>query len=138
MDGTLTQIPLIEIRESLNVVIAIFSFVISLLLWRYAYREWFVRGYRDLDWPAKFCMGLILIFAGEFIRSSTIWLILHLEGVTGTYKSDIAILLTALTLIVVGGSCVIRVMTPDRWGAKLWVLTLLVAMFAAIADYVIK
>jgi hypothetical protein len=33
---------------------------------------------------------------------------------------------------------VIRVMTPDRWGAKLWVLTLLVAMFAAIADYVIK
>lgn len=126
----------LDLREVLNIAISVFSISCILLFLRYTYREWRVRGYLRLDWPAKLCLGLLVLFCGEFLRSATVWVILHFEGPGASYRSDIAVLTLALLMIIVGGSCIVRVMTPTKWGNSLWISALLVIAFLSIVNFV--
>lgn len=118
----------LDAREAINIAIAVFALTTCCLFGRYAFQQWRKVGYSGLDWPTKLSIGLLLVSAGEFIRSSTIWNILHFEGMSGTYLSEIGPLLVALALTLIGWPCVIRVMTPERLGCKLWIGALAVVV----------
>lgn len=110
----------LEVREAINIALTVFSFVLCVLLLRYVIREYIRYGYKNSEWPVRFSTGLLLLFAGEFMRASTIWEVLHFEGLRSSYLSAIVPLLIALGMIVLGALCAIRVLTPARLGHTVW------------------
>lgn len=110
----------LNLREANNIAITVFGVVLCLLCLWYVVEELSENGYKEAQWPVKFAIGFCFILTGEFIRSSTIWEILHNEGSAGTYLSDVGLLISSLLLITVGFLCCIRVMSY-RWGYWIWV-----------------
>lgn len=120
----------LALREAINIALAVFTFVLfGLFAWFSAERIWTI-GYRNTDWTVKSAIGLLFVFLGELLRSSTIAFILHTEGSSGNYLSDIYVLMAALVCIILGCLCVIRVMSPKSWGNVLWISSLLVVIVA--------
>lgn len=128
----LREVTALEVREAINIHIAVFSLVLSFLFFKYVIREAQRLGYRNLDWPAKLSIGLFFVFFGELLRSSTIWIILHTEHGTATYVSNVGILFVALGCVVIGGPCVVRVMA--KWRST-WVVASLVALILMIINH---
>jgi hypothetical protein len=95
--------------------------VLCFLLGRYIVSEVRRTHYTDLDWPVKFAIGLCVLFAGEIIRAGTILGLIHFQGATANYATEIGPVITSLALVVIGGMCAIRVMTPAKWGHNVWV-----------------
>lgn len=122
-------------REIINIFISVFSLVLSGLLASHIFQQMRMQRYRDLDWPTKLSMGLWFIFSGEFFRSATIWQILHYQGRGGTYLSEIVPLIIALTCIVIGSLCAIRVMSPAKCGHGLWVGSLAIVAALVAVNY---
>lgn len=111
----------LQVREALNIALSVFTAMLCALLAPFLWKQYRLKGYRGLDWTDKICVGLLFLFAGEFLRSTTVWWVIHSEGRGGTYLSDIVPLLLAMICIVWGSLCVIRVMSPERCGHLLWV-----------------
>lgn len=119
----------IELREAINIALSIFTLVLCGLLTWFIASEFKKNGYPASNWTAKLSIGLLFIFFGEFLRSATIWWILHTEGAGGTYLNDIPMLIASLGCIVLGCLCAIRVMTPKEWGNVLWIGSLAIVAF---------
>lgn len=127
----------LQFREAINIALSFFSFVLCVLFARFTINEFLEYGYRNIDWTVKASIGLFFIFFGELLRSSTITVILHTEGGSGTYLSDIPLLMIALASDLVGSVCVIRVMTPDdiqvgktkiKLGNRVWIGSLVTVL----------
>lgn len=120
----------LEFREALNVIITLYSPVLlGLLLW-YIWRELKRLSYVEAYWSVRLAIAFCCIFAGELIRSATIWVILHNKGVQGTYASDIVPLILSLILLIIGFACAIRVMSPAR--VKHWIWTISTTVVAVV------
>lgn len=110
----------LELREAINIALSVFTLVLCFLLARYIYKEYRLYGYKESEWPMRFSIGLLILFCGEFLRAATITQVIHSEGARGTYISAVMPLVASLVLIVIGALCAIRVMTPEKWGHKVW------------------
>lgn len=126
----------LQLREAINIAISVLSLTLLSLFVPYIVGQWRDLGYRGFGWPEKLCIGLIFLFAGECLRSSTVWTIIHFEA-PGTYLTDIAPLIASLLLIVIGALCVIRVMSPHRCGHKLWGGALFVVVALVATNYLL-
>lgn len=127
----------LKMRETINIAIVALSLTLCVLFGRYIAQEWWRTSYRALDWPVKLGIGLSFVFAGELLRSVTVWAIIHYDP-PGTYLSDFVVLIVSLVLITTGALCVIRVMSPARCGHKLWVGVLLVIIALAATNYFLR
>jgi hypothetical protein len=103
------------------------------------YHAWL--SYKRIDKPIRGLIGMSFFLVGEFLRSSTIWIILHTDGVAGNYLSDIAIVLVALLMITMGLSCAVRNFTPawPWWISqhRLWIYCLLFYSVVAFGNFFI-
>lgn len=131
----------LEAREAINIAIVVFSAVLCVLIARFILISWLavveygLVSYSRLGWAVRLNIGLLFIFAGEFLRSGAILEILHVEKEKGTYLSQIVPLMVCLGLIVIGSLCAIRVMTPARWGNWIWIISLVVVLCLIAANW---
>jgi hypothetical protein len=148
----------LDMREVTNIHISVFSLVMTILFTSYVGKElWLgagiivgrkssavsflhelLRGFRFLSFSSKGALGLACLSFGEFLRSSTVWKILHFDRTTGTYASQIAPLTVALILIIIGSLCVIRIFSPQMVGHWLWIASLAIAITLATVSMLLR
>jgi hypothetical protein len=134
------------LRELLNIGHVVLLPVCVFLIARFVRIEWVRYTYSKLTKPVKGLIGLGVFFSSDMIRATTIWIILHSFGTTGTYLTDIVPLLIALTFGTIGLLCFIRNFTPEYgpqgeplwWGGhRLWIGCLAAYIAVAVFNWTI-
>lgn len=126
MTDTVTSFAL-DLREIVNIFISVISAVMTVMFASYTIDKWRDYGLRNLTMAAKGAAACALLAFGEFLRSATVWEILHFNRIHGTYSTQIIPLIGTLLCICVGGLYIIRVFSPFRIGHWLWIVSLIVA-----------
>lgn len=143
------MITTLDVRESINIFVVIFTTVILFLYISYIFHNWVVAcksvgvsplsnprnwlpclriWYQALDDATRLAIGWVWVVSGELLRAAIIWSILHNNRETANYATDIIPLLVALVMIVTGSACVIRVLSPKGWGHGLWLIAFVLAV----------
>jgi hypothetical protein len=128
---------ILNLRELINVVLAVFAGVMTVLFAVYVGRRWKRGGYRGIDPAGRAAIGFGFITFGEFARASIIWQILHYE-VKPNYLTDAPLLIISLITITIGSLYCIRVFSPPRRANLLWVSALAAAAGLSVLALVIS
>lgn len=146
----LHAVELIDLREALNADVVLIFPILAFLLIRHVVIEVKVAraacklmpgygesssaeriycAYRELHWSVKVSIGWALICIAEVVRSAIVWIVLEFERQYPTYLLHIIPFSFSLLTLVVGAVCVIRHLTPEKWGRHtIWLPTFVAAI----------
>lgn len=130
----------LELREIINIFITVLFTVLIVLWGRYLLsdRAHALRktGWRNMTPVTKMVAAWFVISLGEVLRASVVWELIHFEGAKASYAMNVVPLIAALMLIIIGGTCAIRIITPGvGWRRHvLWVVSVFVATLLSVAS----
>jgi hypothetical protein len=128
-------VTLLDLREAINIAIAIMAPVAGGLYLRSILRDLWRLGRTYLTWHMIAAIGWLLICIGETLRSFFIWDILHFER-PGTYGSQIFPLMVSLACLVFGFMLCIKAFTPDGWHRhSIWLPTLAAVLVGMVLNW---
>lgn len=137
-DHSLVMSFALELREIINIFISVLFGMLAILYGRYLIsdRGMSLRttGWRHMTPVSKMVAAWSVICLGEITRSSVVWELIHFEGVKASYLTNIVPLMISLALIIIGGACAIRIITPgDGWRRHvLWSGSVLLATLLSV------
>jgi len=151
--NTISEISTLDVREAINIFLAISTTVMAVLYIRFVIKEctrvhwtkwhsfwvprWkFTVDKRDIP-AVNAAIAWSVLSVGEAIRSTLIWEVLHFDRQQSTYASEIIPLMVALIFIVFGALCSIRVFSPAWMGSWLWIGTLIFTATLVLVNFFI-
>jgi hypothetical protein len=150
---TISEITTLDVREAINIFLAIATTVMAVLYIRFVIKEcidihwtrwhrfwvpWceFTINKRDLS-AVNAAIAWSILSVGEAIRSTFVWEVLHFDRQQSNYASEVVPLMVALVLIVFGTLCAIRVFSPAWMGQWLWIGTLVLTTFLVLLNFTV-